>query len=144
MDNIALRRVLLGQAQSGIAHSPNPIGTDIQDLASKLLRIPNRRSSQNFPSETVWKFGIGREATKVANRARRCPDRPSLAVKEKDARGGFIYFPNGFSLGTSVNKDKKEGPQPRRTRPFPRSAHPCGRGLLLSISTLRTEEADLR
>src|SRR5215212_8496283 len=88
MDNIALRRVLLGQAQSGIAHSPTPIGTDIQDLASKLLRIPNRRSSQNFPSETVWEFGIGREATKVANRARRS----ALPCRQREGRSRRLHL----------------------------------------------------
>jgi hypothetical protein len=40
-----VRRLLLGQAQSGIAHSPTPIGKDIHDLGCELPRIPRMRTS---------------------------------------------------------------------------------------------------
>jgi hypothetical protein len=56
------------------------------------------RSSQNSPSETVWKFGIGPEWS-VRERPRGVqgvPIRSPLATTEARS-DAFGYFPNRFS-----------------------------------------------
>jgi hypothetical protein len=53
-------------------------------VGSELLRTPFGRSSQNYPSETVWKIGSGPEmgVPKAADRGSFDPSWPLFAAEE--------------------------------------------------------------
>jgi hypothetical protein len=64
----------------------------------QLLRTPSTRSSQNLPSETVWKFEMGPESG-LRKRPEGIEGVPigRLLPPKKRARDAFSYFPNSFS-----------------------------------------------
>jgi hypothetical protein len=64
----------------------------------KLLRTPPTRTSQNNPSETVWKIGMGSEigTQKATKRAPKALIGRSSPPK-KYAREASGHFPNSFS-----------------------------------------------
>jgi hypothetical protein len=64
----------------------------------ELPRTPFSRTSENTPSETVWKIAMGSEigVPEAAKRAERAPIGRLLPPK-KHAREAYSYFPNSFS-----------------------------------------------
>jgi hypothetical protein len=59
----------------------------------ELPRTPFSRTSENTPSETVWKIAMGSEigVPEAAKRDRKSPDRPPFAAQEARSRGLQLF-----------------------------------------------------